>query len=76
MSGDVRSGARDRRSSLVASPYGLPSTLDANEAASWAAKWVRDVIAPQTAVHVVMPDASAGSRIIGGGSDRCRWDPT
>jgi hypothetical protein len=57
MSGVVRSGARARRSSLVVSPYGLPSTRDANEAASWAAGWVRDVVGPQTAVHVLMPDA-------------------
>jgi hypothetical protein len=76
MSGVVRSWARARRSSLVASPYGLPSTLEANEAASWAAKWVRDVVGPQTAVHVLMLDASAGSRIIWAAVSVCRWDPT
>ena len=30
----------------------------------------------QTAVHVLMPDASAGSRIIWAAMSVCRWDPT
>jgi hypothetical protein len=55
---------------VVASPYGLPSVRDADEAASSAARWVRDVVGPQTAVHVLMPDASGGSRIIWGGAER------
>jgi hypothetical protein len=75
MRGVVRSGTGDRRSSMVASPYRLPSARDADEAASWAARWVRDVVGPQTAVHVLMPEASAGSRIIWGGSERLQVGP-
>jgi hypothetical protein len=60
---------------VVASPYGLPSARDAGEAASWAARWVRDVVGPQTAVHGWMPDASAGSGIIWGGAEPLQVGP-
>ena len=70
MRGVVRSGMSDRRSSVVGAPFALASARDADEAASWAARCARDVVSPQTAVHVLMPDASGGSWIIWGG--RCR----
>jgi nitrogen fixation/metabolism regulation signal transduction histidine kinase len=75
MRGVARSGTGDRRSSMVASPYRLPSARDADEAASSAARRVRDVVGPQTAIHVLMPDASAGSRIVWGGSERVQVRP-
>jgi hypothetical protein len=55
---------------MVASPYRLPSARDADEAALWGGEVGSRCRRPQTAVHVLMPDASAGSRIILGGSER------